>query len=200
MKEEDKRIECRPELAKKLQEAMDFAIDIYSANIKKTYYKFLAKAYADEDKEKSDFINKAAKCFDGSLMGSEQFYEYYDRDLTHKYHVAPFSYENVGKLVFPVYQMCFDELKKECLVEGLSKSEQYLIKFFFEKLTAPLRNPNVVVHEGSIECFYDKNHEPILSFERAMKDSVEYIKRECPYTIDAFSLPDDLEAEQEEKE
>ena len=91
MKEEDRRIYYRPDVAKDLQQAMDYALKLYEANIERVYYVILSDI--ELDTEISQFLLETAKCFDGSFSGIEKFYRDYEYDLKHKYHIPLFNYE-----------------------------------------------------------------------------------------------------------
>lgn len=197
MKDADKEIKYRPELAEQLSKCLNTAVIFYSINFKKAYYLMFSKVHENEGfEEESAFFKEVANCFN-EPWAEEQFHEKYEKILRKEYLMEPVSEARAASFVFNVYKEAFDILKEKIHIENPTKMEQYMVNNFFAKLTAPMRNPNIEIQEGYTECWYDRNHE---NFLKDLKMSVECVKKNCQDIIDIFSIEDEKEFESTERE
>lgn len=193
MKEEDKKIYYRPELSQLLQNIEDLAIRIYQTNYAEIFFKALSQSYENETPELAVYLNEIADVF-SKPNGQEIFAEKYKEKLLKdydipRYYVFPF-YQI--KMVLDVYKEQFDTLEKQILKEypDLTKQEEYMVKSFMRKISAPTRNPNFV------NGYYEKN---ISDFYMYINSHRDYIKRECSIPIEQFNIPDEKEKDTDEE-
>lgn len=193
MKEEDKKIYYRPELSQLLQNIEDLAIRIYQTNYAEIFFKALSQSYENENPELAVYLNEIADVF-SKPNGQEIFAEKYKEKLLKdydipRYYVLPF-YQI--RIVLEVYKEQFDTLEKEILKEypDLTKQEEYMVKSFMRKISAPTRNPNFV------NGYYEKN---ISDFYMYINSHRDYIKRECSIPIEQFNIPDEKEKDTDEE-
>lgn len=198
MKKEETIIGYRPELAQRLKAAMDMAIKLYSANFQKIHYGMLASVYEDIDKNASEFFKAISDCFDKYYFSEEVFAEHYEYDLIHKYHMSPVSETAAARSVYQTFGKVFDTMEKNIFIKysNLTRYEVFSIQSFFRKLTAPMRDPNLLLEEGQLVCHYEENHKPYSS---TLKRSIEYIEKECPYLIELFDAPLEPKLESDDK-
>lgn len=186
MKDTDREIQYRPDLAGLLQEALKFANNFYSINFKKAYYLLLSEYYKNSDEELSKLLLNASKCFD-SVCGEYTFDECYEDDLK-RFNIEILSEARAAYIIFNVYKDYFDKFLKDINLENLSKMEKFMVESFFRKLKAPMNNPNIEIKEGQTKCYYDRDFSS--SYSRDLKMSLEYMNKECQSTIDIFCISD----------
>ena len=185
MKEEDKKIYYRPELSQLLQNIEDLATRIYQTNYAEIFFKALSQSYENENPELAVYLNEIADVF-SKPNGQEIFAEKYKEKLLKdydipRYYVLPF-YQI--RIVLEVYKEQFDTLEKEILKEypDLTKQEEYMVKSFMRKISAPTRYPidnGMYKYRGDIPEFYEY-----------IERHIEYLKRELAPTIEKFNTPD----------
>lgn len=188
MKREDRQIKYRPELSKKLQDALDFANKFYKINFKKCYYLILSSYYKEKDKKLSELLFKASECFEDSLFGEENFYEYYEKTLRKDFGIEILSTARASYVIFNIYEDCFDKFLGKIDFDDLTKMEKFMVESFFRKLKAPMNNPNIKIPEGQVKCYYDRDISS--NYLRDLNFSLEYLNKECKNTIEIFSIPD----------
>ena len=138
----------------------------------------------EENPERAEGLAKASECFAANAFaGIERFEEYYEK----QYDIEYISSARAAYVIYEIYKDTFDKIKSKIDRTGLTGMENYMIDSFFNKLTAPTRNPNIKIPEGETQCHYDRKHE---DFYHDLKLSVEYINRECSTTIEIFNTPD----------
>lgn len=186
MKEADKKIYYRPELSQLLQNIEDLAIRIYSTNYAEIFFKVLSQSYENENPELAAYLKEIADVF-SKPNGQEIFVEKYkaklltDYDIP-RYYVLP-SFQI--KMVLEVYKEQFIALENTILNEypDLTKQEEYMVKSFMRKISAPTRNTNFT------NGYY----------HRYINYHIEYIKRECSIPIEQFNIPDDKDKDTDEE-
>lgn len=184
MKPEDIKVNYRPELAHLLQNIEDLAIQVYQTNYAEIFFKSLSQSYENENPELAAYLKEIADVF-LKPNGQDIFTEKYKTKLLTnydipRYYVLP-SYQI--RMVLEVYKEQFNSIEQDILKQypDLTKQEEYMVKSFMRKISAPTRNPNFAngVYNADISEFYAyiKRHE-------------EYLKRELEPTIEMFNIPD----------
>ena len=184
MRTEDIKINYRPELAQLLQNIEDLAIHVYQTNYAEIFFKSLSQSYENENPELAAYLKEIAEVF-LKTNGQEIFDEKYKEKLLKdydipRYYVLP-SYQI--RMVLDVYKEQFDSLEKQILKDypNLTKQEEYMVKSFMRKISAPTRNPNFT------NGYY----------HRYINYHIEYIKRECSIPIEQFNIPDAPEKDED---
>lgn len=191
MKVEDIKINYRPELARILQNIEDLAIKIYQANYAEIFFKALSETYENENPELAAYLDEITNIF-SNPNGQEIFVEKYKTKLLENYDIPIYyvfpSYQI--RIVLEVYKEQFDAFEQQILKNypDLTKQEEYMVKSFMRKISAPARNPNFA------NGYYEKN---ISEFYRYIESHIEYIKRECSIPIEQFNISDKPETENE---
>lgn len=193
MKAEDKKIYYRPELSQLLQNIEDLAIRIYQTNYAEIFFKALSQSYENENPELAAYLNEIADVY-SKPNGQKIFAEKYKEKLLKDYDIPKYSvfpFYQI-KMVLDVYKEQFNALEKQILKEypDLTKQEEYMVKSFMRKISAPTRNPNFA------NGYYEKN---ISDFYRYIDSHIDYIKRECSIPIEQFNTPDEIEKDTDEE-
>lgn len=179
----NREVHYRPEIAEILKEALTLANVLYKLNFQQAYYMLLSKI--EKDPERAEALVKTSECFvKDACHGVEFFEEYYEK----QYNIEYISAARAAYVIFGVYKDAFDTIKEKIDRTGLTGMEEFMVDSFFNKLTAPTRNPNIEIKDGHTECYYDRNH--ASEFHHDLKSSLEYINEECQITIEIFSTPD----------
>lgn len=192
MREEDKVVNYRPELVKKLQSIMDDTLRLYSQNQVGMLYLMLEKQFKDEgDLKTAELLSKASQCcLKQDLFYYEEFVREYRDDLNKlEYGLGDITEPSAARVVFEIYSKMVMKDKENLDLESLTKAEKYMVDHFFNVLLAPTRNPNIQIKEGHSKCYYDESRDG--SFATSMKFSIEYIQKECGNTLDIFNTPDE---------
>lgn len=189
MKKEDAIVNYQPELAKQLQKLKEAAIYLYRQDPRVMYYNIIADYFRQNGNvQEADLLHKIAECIK-KPFGMEYFEEYYEKELQ-EIGVPIKSQASAAKYVYECFKPMFQALLKKILdEETLTKSERFMVKSFYNKITAPFRNPNIEVQPGKNVCYYDSK-EGYGEFQKAMERSIAYIEQECQITIDIFNTPD----------
>lgn len=199
MKEEDKKIEYRPELADELEECMNTAIKLYQSNIKGVYFYFMS--FTMEKGVHDELLLKASECFKpGVPFGEEQYYEHYQKEIASKYgcEIAEITEASAARLVFSIYKDLIEHAFNKIDTSGFSKQEKYMVEHFKNIVLSPTRNPNIQIKDGNTKCYYDYTRGGNYEFEKAVKFGIEFIERECQATLEIFRTPDKEETVEEE--
>lgn len=185
MKEADKKIYYRPELSQLLQNIEDLAIRIYPTNYAEIFYKALSQSYENENPELAAYLNEIADVFskpNGRLIFAQKYEEKLlkDYDIPRDY---VFPYYQI-KMILEVYKEQFNALEKQILKEypNLTKQEEFMVKSFMRKISAPTRYP--------IDNGMYKWKAYIPEFYEYIESHKEYLKRELTPTIEMFNTPD----------
>ena len=188
MREEDKVINFRPELAMQLYKCMDFAKTLYSVNFQKFYYESLEIVYKDSNSELAELLHNASLCFGDTYHDKEMFQSEYEYELK-KHNIGYISQARAAYALFKIFEPELDKLKEEIDMESFTKAERYMINDFFRKLKAPMRNPNIEIKDGATKCYYDKTYD--RSFEKDLLSQLKYLEQNCQDIIDIFATPDE---------
>ena len=204
MKEEDNRIEYRPELADKLENCMKGAIRWYREEPKKVYYLLMSLLCKEkEDLEGKELFWKASKCFDEeNRFGTEEYHEYYYKEIKKRYgrDVADITSASAARLVFDIYKEDIEQSFDAIDTNGFSKQEKYMVENFKNIVLSPTRNPNIQIKDGNTKCYYDYTSGGNYEFEKAVKFGIEFIERNCQVMLEIFRTPDKEETVEEEME
>ena len=201
MKEEDKKIEYRPELADKLESCMKMAVNLYNASIRGVYFYFMS--FTMEKGVHDELLLKASECFKpGVTFGDEQYYEHYQKEIASRYgrEIAEITEASAARLVFSIYKDLIEHAFNKIDTSGFSKQEKYMVEHFKNIVLSPTRNPNIQIKEGNAECYYDYTRGGNYEFERDLKFGIEFIERNCQVTLEIFRTPDKEETVDEEIE
>lgn len=194
MKEEDKKIEYRPELADKLKSCIKDAIKLYKEEPKKVYYLLMSLLCEEKgDLEGKELFLNASDCFDEErCFGVEKYHEYYYKDIKAKYgsDVAEITSASAARLVFDLYREDIENSFDAIDMSDFSKQEKYMVEHFKNIVLSPTRNPNIQIKEGNAKCYYDNTRGGDFEFERDLKNGIQFIERECQPTLDIFRTPD----------
>lgn len=191
MKEEDKKIEYRPELADKLEECMKMAINLYKASIRGVYFYFMS--FTMEKGVHDELLLKASECFKpGVPFGDEQYYEYYQKEIASRYgrEIAEITEASAARLVFSIYKDLIEHAFSKINTNGFSKQEKYMVELFKNIVLSPTRNPNIQIKDGKTKCYYDYTKGGNYEFERDLKNGIEFIERDCQVALEIFRTPD----------
>lgn len=200
---DERKIRCNPKVATKLQQALDFALKIYSVNFEKTYYNMLANVYAEIDPQACSFLKEVADCFDKGGFAQERFEEYYAHDLFYKYHIFPATETAAARAVYNVFAETFDTMEVNTKISSpLTKAEQLSVEKFFRTIKNPITDSNLCIPDGSVKCAYDRMRDRDISFcySGLLKQMVEHMKDAAAYIIEEFALPNEPEKSCEEIE
>ena len=204
MKEEDKKIKYRPELADKLESCMKDAIKLYREEPKKVYYLLMSLLCEEkEDLEGKELFWKSSECFDKeNRFGAEEYYEHYYKDIKERYgsDVADITSASAARLVFAIYKEDIEQSFDAIDTSGFSKQEKYMVEHFKNIVLSPTENPNIQIKDGNAKCYYDYTRGGNYEFERAVKSGIEFIERECQVTLEIFRTPDKEQTVEEEME
>lgn len=191
MKEEDKKIECRPELADKLEECMKMAVNLYKANIRGVYFYFIS--FTTKKGVQDELLLKASKCFKpGVPFGDEQYYEHYQKEIASKYgrKISEITEASAARLVFSIYKDLIEYAFSKIDTSGFSKKEKYMVELFKNIVLSPTKNPSIQIKDGKTKCYYDYTKGGNYEFERDLKNGIEFIERNCPVALEIFRTPD----------
>lgn len=201
MKDEDKIIYYRPELAKEMEKIMNNTINLYEQNQLGILYMFLEKAERLQGKEEeANLLQAASKCvLQGKIFWYETFERDYREDLNKlEYSLGDITEASAARITFEIVQEMVLKDKEALDLEPLTKMEKYMVDHFFNVLLAPTRNPNIQIHEGHNKCYYDEHRDAFFSSD--IKRSIEYIKKDCGNTLDIFNCPDEELDKDDDKE
>ena len=190
MKESERKINFRLELAEQLKTILYQANDLYEVNYQWMWYRLYADIFRDSIRELYEALMASAECHKGHLSGIEEFELNY-KDILEKHGIEICSEARAASYIFRVYEKIFQSQKEKVLQGTLTKAEQLQIKRFFTILIAPLKNPNIQIPEGKTKCLYDRDYRH--SFSKDMKSSLEYINQECSQIIELFNTPEEME-------
>lgn len=195
MKEEDKKIEYRPELADKLECCMRDAIKLYKKEPREFFY-FVVSLLCKEqgDLEGKELFLNVSKCFNKeSRFGREKYYEHYYKDVKLKYgeKIADITSASAARLLFIFYKEKIENSFNAIDTSNLSKQEKHMVEHYKNILLSPTRNPNLQISEGSHLCYYDSLINGDYKFNRQIESEIEFIERNCQATLDIFRTPDE---------
>lgn len=179
----NRKVYYRPEVAEILKEGLALANVLYKLRFQQAYYMMLSKI--EENPERAEGLAKASECFAANAFaGIERFEEYYEK----QYDIEYISAARAAYVIYEIYKDTFDKIKSKIDRTGLTGLENFMVDSFFNKLTAPTRNPNIEIKDGQTQCYYDRDRSS--NFYKDLELSLEYINRECSTTIEIFNTPD----------
>lgn len=190
MREEDKIINYRPDLAKLLNEDLNFAKDFYAKNFQEQYYKvraILSKSIKDDTG--IELFEKLASVADKPYVLDEVF-------AAHRAELRAYEEYELISDARAFYTICtlskstFDKLIEKHNLDELTKMEKYMVESFYKRLMTPMRNPNIEIQPGHVKCYYDQPGN-YGCFKRDLESGVEYLSNDCERTIEIFNTPDE---------
>lgn len=201
MREQDKKVSYRPEIAEHLKKGMNDFLYLYETDQRVVLYKLFAFYYEKMgDGEKSALFDHAANLLKSDrLFATEEFYEKYASKIS-KLRLE--GVEDLGNVteatafrnLIPLYKKCSDDLRQGIDTSDFSKTENYMLDSVFSKLESPLRNPNVQIKDGQALCYYDRErHSP--GFRNAMKSSIAYIREDIEQSLSIWEEKDEIKEE-----
>jgi len=215
MKKEETIVYHRPELAKKLREAAELAIALYERDPREVLYVQFALSYEEKfkDDKKASVLREAAKWFadknswyrDISPL-SEQWDETFpykntvsdpeldilNHELRTELHPERLTEATAARMLCELYRELILAKKEELDTFGFTKAEKYAVDSFFSMLLAPTRNPNIQIHEGCANCYYDEHpYDSTFSYRSATNDTIQYIKENLDTRLYFFETPDE---------
>jgi hypothetical protein len=184
MREEEKVVNYRPNLAEQMQETLDTCIKFYSENPILLYMLILMNSHKD-----ASVRGISEKCFND--LNKKGWISDDTLDTCDSVGFQVPTQAQAAKMLFNIYEkdinsMC-DALYN--IADGTNKLtivEKNLIKEFKQILTGPVRNPNLEIHKDSM-CWYDLSQ---LDYLKETDISRNFIKDRCKHIVAIFNTED----------
>lgn len=201
MREQDKKVSYRPEIAEQLKKGMNDFLYLYETDQRVVLYKLLAIYFEKTgDGEKSELLDHGANLLKSDRpYADEEFYEKYESQIS-KLRLE--GVEDLGNVteatafrnLIPLYKKYSDDLRQGIDTTDFSKTENYMLDSVFSKLESPLRNPNVQIKDGQTLCYYDRERRS-SGFRDAMKSSIAYIRENIEQSLSIWEEKDEIKEE-----
>lgn len=200
MKEQDKKILYRPETAAYLREKTEKLIALYSADQRGVMFKafaiFLRERGDSPDEarlmqEAADAINSTDPYAYGRFCSEHKEGLKAVSEMSGTTCIEDITEASAMRWLKTTYEKLIDSFRDGLDTTGFTKMEMYTLDTFFRVLSAPLRDPNIQIKDGSACCWYDSQTGSNTLYRHAMENTIEYIRKNNGNTLDIWETPDE---------